>query len=323
MLKADLKCLQEIFGDRLQENIQMKNYTTMQTGGFADALLIAQDAQELEAFASQVWELGLPVLVLGSGSNILVSDAGIREVVIINHAHNLSIHSYQGNIQVTAESGAMMSKAARQAINRQLSGLEWAATLPGTVGGAVYGNAGCFGKETADNFIQAEILHRKQGKVVYGKEMMAFEYRSSILKRSSEECVVLAASFSVQPGDYDEMLQKIETYQERRQKNQPFGPSMGSIFRNPQNEKAGRLIEAVGLKGKKCGGAEISDQHANFIINTSGGTAQDVWNLIQTIENAVHQKFGFFLHPEIQLIGDWDAKIFQEFETYQTTQENA
>jgi UDP-N-acetylmuramate dehydrogenase len=323
MLETDLKRLQEKFGDRLQENVRMKNYTTMQTGGFADALLIAQDAQELEAFTSQVWELELPLLVLGSGSNILVSDDGIRGVVIINHAHNFNIHSYQGSIQVTAESGALMSKVARQAINRQLAGFEWAATLPGTVGGAVYGNAGCFGKETADNFIQAEILHRKQGKMVYGTEAMAFEYRSSILKRSSEECVVLTASFSAQPGDYDQMIQKIETYKERRQKTQPPGPSMGSIFRNPQDEKAGKLIEAVGLKGKKCGGAEISNQHANFIINASNGNAQDVWDLIQTIESAVHQKFGFFLHPEIQLVGDWDAKVLQEFEKYQTTQENA
>ncbi len=323
MLETDLKRLQEKFGDRLQENVRMKNYTTMQTGGFADALLIAQDAQELEAFTSQVWELELPLLVLGSGSNILVSDAGIRGVVIINHAHNFIIHSYQGSVQVTAESGALMSKVARQAINRQLAGFEWAATLPGTVGGAVYGNAGCFGKETADNFIQAEILHRKQGKVVYGAEAMAFEYRSSILKRNSEECVVLTASFSAQPGDYAQMIQKIETYKERRQKTQPPGPSMGSIFRNPQDEKAGKLIEAVGLKGKKCGGAEISDQHANFIINASNGNAQNVWDLIQTIESAVHQKFGFFLHPEIQLVGDWDAKVLQEFEKYQTTQENA
>ncbi|MGV8026959.1 MAG: UDP-N-acetylmuramate dehydrogenase [Anaerolineaceae bacterium] len=322
MLETDLKRLQECFGDRLQENVQMKNYTTMQIGGFADALLIAQDAQELETFTKHVWELELPLLVLGGGSNILVSDAGIRGIVIINHAHNISIHSDQDSVQVTAESGALMSKVARQAINRLLSGLEWAATLPGTVGGAVYGNAGCFGKETADNFIQAEILHRKQGKVMYGKEAMAFEYRSSILKHNSDECVVLTASFSAQPGDYDQMIQKIETYKERRQKTQPPGPSMGSIFRNPQAEKAGKLIEAAGLKGKKCGGAEISDYHANFIINTSNGSAQDVWDLIQTIENTVHQKFGFFLHTEIQLVGDWNAKILQEFEKYQTIQEN-
>jgi UDP-N-acetylmuramate dehydrogenase len=323
MLESDLKRLREKFGNRLQENVRMKNYTTIQTGGFADALLIAQDAQELEKFTNQVWELGLPLLVLGSGSNILVSDEGIRGVVIINHAHNISIYARQDAIQVIAESGALMAKVAKQAINRMLAGLEWATTLPGTVGGAVYGNAGCFGRETADNFIQAEILHRKQEKVIYGKEDMAFEYRSSILKRNLQECVVLSASFLAQPGEYDQMMQKIESYKERRQKNQPSGPSMGSIFRNPQDDTAGRLIEAAGLKGKKIGGAEISDQHANFIINASGGNAHDVWELIQTIETAVHQKFGFFLHPEIQLFGDWDRKILQEFEEYQTTQENA
>ncbi len=187
MLESDLKRLREKFGNRLQENVRMKNYTTIQTGGFADALLIAQDAQELEKFTNQVWELGLPLLVLGSGSNILVSDEGIRGVVIINHAHNISIYARQDAIQVIAESGALMAKVAKQAINRMLAGLEWATTLPGTVGGAVYGNAGCFGRETADNFIQAEILHRKQEKVIYGKEDMAFEYRSSILKRNLQE----------------------------------------------------------------------------------------------------------------------------------------
>ena len=323
MLDSDLKYLREKFGDHLQENVLMKNYTTMQTGGMADALLIAQDAYELEKFTRGVWDLNLPLLILGSGSNILVSDKGIRGMVIINHAHNVSIHSGAENFVVQAESGALMSKVARQAINRHLSGLEWAATLPGTVGGAVYGNAGCFGKETADSFIQAEILHRKQGKMIYSKEAMAFEYRSSIFKRNDEECVVLTASFATQPGDYDQMMEKVETYKERRQKTQPVGPSIGSIFRNPQGEKAGRLIEAVGFKGKKHGGAEISANHANFIINSSGGNAQDIWDLLTMIEKAVYQKFGFYLHPEIQLIGDWDVKAIKEFEEYQSAQEKA
>jgi UDP-N-acetylmuramate dehydrogenase len=323
MPDTDLKRLQERFGNKLQENVQMKHYTTIQTGGLADALLVAQDAQELEAYTQGVWELGLPLLVLGSGSNILVSDRGIREVVVINHAHNVTINSHPGRIQVNAESGALMSKVARQAINRHLSGLEWAATLPGSVGGAVYGNAGCFGKETADSFVQAEILHRDSGKAIYRKEAMAFEYRSSVLKRNREACVILTASFAAQPGDHDQIMAEMEEFKNRRQRTQPPGPSMGSIFRNPQCDKAGKLVESVGLKGKKYGGAEISAQHANFIINSSGGSAQDVWNLIQTIENAVQHKFGFYLYPEIQLIGDWDAEILQEFERYQTTQENA
>ena len=323
MPEIDLKYLREKFGNHLQENVLMKNYTTMQTGGVADALLIAQDAYELEKFAQEAWDLDLPLLVLGSGSNILVSDAGIRGVVIINHAHNVSIRSNEGKSIVKAESGALMSKTARQAINRHLSGLEWAATLPGTVGGAVYGNAGCFGKELSNSFIQAEILHRKKGKMTYSKEAMGFEYRSSILKRNTEECVILNASFAVQAGDYDQMMEKVVSYKERRHRTQPPGPSIGSIFRNPQKEKAGKLIEATGLKGKLLGGAEISAQHANFIINTSGGSAQNIWKLITMIENAVHQKFGFYLHPEIQLIGDWDVKVFEEFEKYQSTQEKA
>ncbi|NMB61897.1 MAG: UDP-N-acetylmuramate dehydrogenase [Chloroflexi bacterium] len=323
MLDFQLKVLREKFTTRLQENVQLKNYTTIRAGGIADALLIVYDADELERFTSIVWELDIPTLVLGSGSNILVSDQGVRGVVIINHAHNISIHRRDDAYHVHAEAGALMSKVARLAINRHLAGLEWAATLPGTVGGAVFGNAGCFGKETSHNFIQAEILHRYKGKNKYTNQDMVFEYRSSILKRTEERCVVLTADFSVCPGDREESETKVETYRQRRLKNQPPGPSMGSIFRNPPEEKAGRLIEAVGLKGATHGGAEISSQHGNFIINSSNGSAQDIWYLIQVIEDKIHQKYGIFLHPEIELIGDWDAQTMQKFAQYQTIQENA
>jgi len=323
MLDSRLNILREKFAERLQENVQLRNYTTIRAGGTADALLISYDAAELEQFTASIWELDLPVLILGSGSNILVSDRGVRGVVIINHAHNITIHEIENTYLVHAEAGALMGKVARLAINRHLAGLEWAATLPGTVGGAVFGNAGCFGKETSHNFIQAEILHRNKGKDTYNNQGMAFEYRSSVLKREEPDCVILTADFSVTPGNQDESEVKVETYRQRRMKNQPPGPSMGSIFRNPQDDKAGRLIETVGLKGTTIGGAEISAQHANFIINSSNGSAQDIWNLIQTIEKEVHRKFGFFLHPEIQLVGDWDAQILQEFERYQTVQENA
>ena len=323
MSDLELNVLREKFGNRLQENVLMRNYTTIHAGGKADALLIAQDANELEYFASQVWELGLPLLIIGSGSNILVSDTGIRGVVIINHAHNIQIHRRQERYELHAESGALMGKAAKLAINRHLSGLEWAATLPGTVGGAVYGNAGCFGKEIADNFMQAEILHRNNGRKMFLKEEMEFEYRSSILKHDLTDCVLLSAWFTVTEGDYKQSMQQVEAYRERRMKNQPFGPSMGSIFRNPQDDKAGRMIETVGLKGKQIGGAEISAQHGNFILNNAGGSACDIWELIQLIETRVHKQFGTYLRPEIQLIGDWDKEIMKQFDIYQTVQENA
>ena len=301
----------------------LKNYTTIRTGGYADALLIALDALELEQFVSQAWELELPVLVLGGGSNILVSDRGVRGVVIINHAHNVQIHARDDQFIVHAEAGALMGKVANLSINRGMTGLEWAATLPGTVGGAVYGNAGCFGKETADNFIQAEILHQNKGKIIYNKEEMAFEYRSSILKRNPIDSVVLSADFAVTSGDYAESMEMVNSYRERRMKNQPPGPSMGSIFRNPPDNKAGRMIEAVGLKGFKLGGAEISAQHGNFIINGSNGNAQDIWKLIKKVESEVNKKFGIFLIPEIQLVGEWDETILNEFNLYQTNQEIA
>ncbi len=322
MLEAAFNVLREKFGNRLQENVLLKNYTTMRAGGVADALLIAHDSTELEQFITVIWELELPLTILGSGSNVLVSERGVRGVVLINHAHNIRFSLQDGETHIIAESGALMGKMAKLSINRHLTGLEWAATLPGTVGGAVYGNAGCFGKETADDFIQAEILHPKKGKRIYDKEKMAFEYRSSILKRKCAPHVLLTATFTAKPGNYEESKQMVETYRQRRMKIQPPGPSMGSIFRNPSGDKAGRMIEATGLKGKKIGGAEISQQHANFIINSSNGSADDVWNLINVIQDKVQKKFGIYLHPEIQLIGDWEEGAYQLMQQYQTVQEN-
>jgi len=323
MNDEDLTRLRERFGNHLQENVLMKNYTTIQSGGPAQALLIAQDKNELEDLVRSIWELDLPLLVIGSGSNVLVSDRGIREVVIINHAHNISIHTEGRDYWVTAESGALMATVARQAVNRHLSGLEWAATLPGTVGGAIYGNAGCFGRETADSFIQAEILHPKKGKVIYRKEDMSFTYRSSILKREKDHCVILDGCFSLQPGDGEQMIEKIEANKIQRQTAQPAGASMGSVFRNPPHEKAGKLIEGAGLKGKKIGGAEVSNQHANFILNTSKGSSQDIWDLINLIENTVFNKYGFYLQPEIEIVGEWDAEIYNAFKKFQGSKEIA
>ncbi len=305
MHKKTLESLRDLFGSDLQECVQMSNFTTMNVGGPADALLIAHSANQLAEMVSKVWQLDVPLLVLGSGSNLLVSDKGIRGVVIINHAHNIKINAHNQPVTVWAESGALMINLGRQLALRGLGGMEWAATIPGTVGGAVYGNAGAFGKETCHSLVKADVLHRRSGRADWTCEELQFTYRASRLKREGEDAVILSALFEVAGGDAGQIQTTVDSYRQRRLRNQPPGASMGSVFRNPPDDKAGRLIEAVGLKGKKIGGAIISPKHANFIINEGGAKAQDILDLLVLARQSVEKQFGIALIPEIEAIGDW------------------
>lgn len=298
--------LRAAFGSRLQENVRLANYTTMNVGGPADALLIARDAEQLAETISKVWELNLPLKILGSGSNVIISDRGIRAVVVINHAHNIRVDVHSSPMTVWAESGALMVNVGKKLTLWGLKGMEWAATIPGSVGGAVYGNAGAFGGETCHNLISVDMLHRVYGREKWACDRLEFMYRSSNIKRNVDEAVILSALFSVEKGDPAEIQSNIDSFRTRRLKNQPPGASVGSVFRNPPEEKAGRLIEAVGLKGTRIGGAVISDTHANFIINDQHASAQDVLDLLTLAHDIVESKFGISLIPEIEVIGDWE-----------------
>lgn len=302
-----LKELRTIFGERLQENVRLSNFTTMNVGGPADALLIARDADQLAEVVSQLWALNLPVKIMGSGSNLIVSDRGIRSVVVINHAHNIRVNANHEPLTVWAESGALMVNVGKKLTLWGLKGMEWASTIPGSVGGAVYGNAGAFGGETCNNLISADLLHLFQGRGNWACERLRFLYRSSAIKRREDEAIILSALFHVEKGDSAEIQENIRKFHERRWKNQPPGASVGSVFRNPPEDKAGRLIEAAGLKGKRIGGAMISDKHANFIINDRSASAQDVLDLMTLAHDRVEQKFGISLIPEIEVIGDWES----------------
>ena len=313
--------LYEVLGERLQEDVRLDNYTTIQIGGTADALVIAHNAKDLQFFAQKAWQMDVPLLVLGSGSNVLVSDSGVRGLVIINHAHNIHINTRNVPYSVTAESGALMAKVSQQLALRGLSGLEWAASIPGTVGGAVYGNAGCFGQDIGCNLMHASILHHEQGVQDWPAESLNFIYRASALKQHPEKALILSATFSVKPDDPSQIKARMEKNKERRQQTQPIGASMGSVFRNPLGDKAGRLIEEAGLKGQRKGGAIISPMHANFILNAGGASAQDVWELIDIVQRAVEKKFGLLLHPEMQLVGDWDQKILKRFADFTPREE--
>jgi UDP-N-acetylmuramate dehydrogenase len=300
--------LRAAFGDRLQENALMANYTTAHVGGPADALLVVQSMDELRSTIQSLWQLDVPFHLLGSGSNVLVSDAGVREIVVINHARNVKIDVHTNPPSVLAESGANLGAVARQVALRGLSGLEWASSIPGSVGGAVYGNAGANGSDTASNLILADILHRLNGSETWPVERFEYAYRSSVLKRATSQVVILAARLRLTQDNAKEVQARMDTFNERRRSTQPAGASTGSTFKNPAGDYAGRVVEAAGLKGARCVDAEISAQHANFIINHGHAHASDYWTLIQKARQAVQDRFGITLDLEIEMLGDWAAK---------------
>ena len=184
--------------------------------------------------------------------------------------------------------------------------MEWAAPVPGTVGGAVYGNAGAHGSDVASSLKVAKILHAKQGVEDWPVEKLAYQYRSSILKREKMPVVILSAVFTLTQTSREEAKAKISEFQSYRKGTQPPGASMGSMFKNPADDHAGRLIEAAGLKGKRIGQAMISPVHANFIVNLEGARAQDIYQLMNLAQETVREQFGVTLEPEIELIGEFD-----------------
>lgn len=301
-----LQKIKDLYPAKYQENVLLSNFTTMRVGGPADILLTAHSAEMLARMVADTWTHNLPLYLLGSGSNLLISDKGLRGIVIINRAHNIKVKSTADGHTVWAESGALMVNVGKKLIMRGLSGMEWAGTIPGTVGGAVYGNAGAFGKDTCHNLISADIIHRESGREEWTCDRLDFEYRSSVLKRNDEEAVILSALFSVDSGVSEDIKNEIDGYRKRRSKIQPPGPSVGSVFRNPPGNSAGRLIEQAGLKGYNLGGAVISEKHANFIINEGGGSAKDVFDLIMVAKKAVKEKFDIDLIPEIEVLGEWE-----------------
>lgn len=298
--------LQALFGYKVQENVRMANYTTSHVGGNVDALLPVHTETELTKAAQALWQLQIPFRVIGSGSNILVSDRGFKGVILLNRAHNLKINSKEEPFTVYAESGAILGTLARQTALRGLGGLEWACSVPGTVGGAVYGNAGAHGSDINTNLIMATILHPEYGIQQWSVEKMGYQYRSSVLKREKSQAVILSVLFSLAPSTREKAWTKIQTFSERRQATQPPGASSGSTFKNPPGDYAGRLIDAVGLKGHRLGHAQFSRMHANFIVNDGQATADDYYKLIKLAQARISNKFNIALELEIELIGEFN-----------------
>jgi UDP-N-acetylmuramate dehydrogenase len=312
----DRQNLRTAFGGALKESEPLSRYTSSRIGGPAEFLAVAETADQLAEMVRTAWRFGLKTFVMGSGSNILVSDSGIRGLVIVNRAQGIEFREAGDLLTVRAESGAFYGVLAHQCVQRGWAGLEWAVGIPGTVGGAIYGNAGAHGGETGRHLRMAEILQPDGMVRTWTREEMAFGYRSSALKRHGADqtngrvptSIILAAEFEGTHADQQVLQLRVDELLARRKRTQPPGASMGSVFKNPPGDHAGRLLEAAGVKSKGIGNAEISGHHANFIVNLGNARASDVFALIHLAHEAVKDKFGIDLQLEVELVGEWGGQ---------------
>jgi len=279
---------------------RLDEHTSLRIGGPADFYVRARSEDDLLGAIKVAREHELPVFILGGGTNLLVSDRGIRGVVL----HNGWSETQVDGTTVTAASGTPLASVAAVAARSGIAGLEWMATVPGTVGGAIHGNAGAFGSDTADALVDATLVDLNGDVWTQDRGSLAYSYRTSALQGTPIIC--LRARFRGVSGDRAVAVAKIKEMANQRIAKQPLAqPNTGSIFRNPEGDHAGRLIEAAGLKGVRIGGAQVSEKHANFIVNTGDATAADVWALMQRCMAAVKERFSIELVPEVERVGEW------------------
>lgn len=282
-------------------NEPMKKHTNWEIGGPADLLIQPRSIEALQTTLNILRSEGINWLVIGRGSNVLVRDGGIRGAVI-KLGDDFDTMRFEGE-RIVAGGGYSFIKMAIQAGKKGLSGLEFASGIPGTVGGAVYMNAGAHGSDVSKVLEYATILWEDGTIEQLDNQQLQFSYRTSILQK--RKGIVLEASFRLQQGDAKEISQRIAAYRERRLTTQPYTqPCAGSVFRNPEGDHAGRLIESLGLKGMQIGNAMISPVHSNFIVNLGNAKATDVLQLIEFVQKEVKDHYGIDLETEVLVMGE-------------------
>jgi len=300
-----LQLLDRLAADRgivLERDVSLAPLTTLRVGGPADRLATARTVDDLLAALGVARDAGLAAGVLGKGSDIVVSDRGIRGLVVRNRADDIRIDG----MVVRAESGASMAALVKRCTAAGLTGLEFGISIPGSMGGAVWANAGAHGGELKDIVVSVEAWS-DAGPLTIAIEGCAFEYRSSIFKVRGD-LTVLAATIHLSRGEPAEISERVAGYQAHRRATQPVADqNAGSVFRNPPGDHAGRLIDAAGLKGIRVGSAAVSTLHANFIVVDRGGRADDVRRLGDHVRTVVADRSGVELEYEIEFVGDWDA----------------
>lgn len=295
--------LREIATVRLDE--PLGRHTTFGIGGPADVFVTVRSAEELAAVFGAVTTAGEPCFILGSGSNILIGDKGVRGVVIDNQAKAVRIEEAGDRVHVTAESGASFAALARSLARQGIGGIEWASGIPGSLGGAAVYNAGAYGGCLADVAISARVAFADGAPREMTAAEMGLRYRSSVfLRHEIAPCVVLDVTFAAARGDAAAMTDRIAEIDAQRLAAQPRGRTGGSTFKNPEGHHAWELIDAVGLRGYRIGDAQISDKHCNFFMNTGAARATDVFALMQEARRRVQERFGISLENEVELVGE-------------------
>ncbi len=303
--------IQRRIGAKTSRGEPLGRFTTMRVGGAADLFVVAHNLFELRALVRFARARGVPFTLLGRASDVVISDRGIRGLVIQDRAEGARIDGER----LIAEAGLAMARAATIAQAAGLSGLEFGLAIPGTVGGAVWANAGAHDSAVAAVLETATVLRADGSEAVMAGAELGFAYRESRFKvRPGPDGVtppgpdelVLAATFRLTPEEPAVIRERLDAIRRWRQAHQPIGlPSAGSVFRNPPGDSAGRLIDEAGLKGLRVGGASVSQKHANFIVNDRRGTAADVRRLVELVRAEIEARHGIALELEIEFLGDW------------------
>ena len=288
-----------------EENIKvdepMKKHISFKVGGPADFLVKPKTEEELRNVVEFAKKENVPFIVIGNGSNLLVKDGGIRGIVI-ELSDNFNNYEIDGNI-IKAQSGALLAIIGRNAMKNSLTGFEFAAGIPGTLGGALAMNAGAYGGEMKQVVKTVRLMDRDGNIFELSNEEMKFEYRRSLL--TTKDYIVLSAVIELQPGNVEEIKEIMADYSNRRSTKQPLNfPSAGSTFKRPEGHFAAKLIDDCGLRGLNLRGAQVSDKHCGFVINSGGATAKDILDLMFIVKSTVNAKFGIMLEEEAKILGE-------------------
>ena len=289
-------------GDKFIFHAPMCDHTTFKIGGAADVLIFPSTIEEVADIIKLAAEFNFPCTILGNGSNVLILDKGIRGVVI------KFSDKFFGNIRADGEkiiagAGALLKDVSNFAAEKSLSGLEFAVGIPGSIGGAIYMNAGAYGGEMKNVVAKVTAVSKSAEILTFNADTLNLGYRQSIFQQNG--CAICEVELNLTHGNFDEIKNQMAEFTRKRESKQPLDfPSAGSTFKRPQGYFAGTLIDKTGLKGLKVGGAMVSEKHAGFVVNAGGATAEDVLNLIAEVRRRVNEAHGVNLTPEVRIIGE-------------------
>lgn len=290
-----------VSGDAIMENEPMSKHTTFRIGGNAD-MFVSPHLNQIPEIMSLAKEYDIPVTIIGNGSNLLVGDKGIRGLVLSLGKEAEAVEIQENHMVVGA--GTLLSKAAAEAARNGLSGLEFAAGIPGTLGGAIVMNAGAYGGEMKDVVVSAKVLTPAGEVIELSRDELALSYRHSCIPEKGY--IVLEAVMELAPGNEEQIREVMADFKNRRIEKQPLEyPSAGSTFKRPEGYFAGKLIQDADLRGYTVGGAQVSEKHCGFVVNKGNATAADVCNLIDDVKRIVYEKFQVEMEPEVKMIGEF------------------